>query len=125
MAFDNREPFCRFILFRFSPVVNNPPDVFPPPDDFTEAPSGLAGGLASAFRDPEENTFLILVPGDIPRRFLEEIASDAPSDCSLCRESIEAACRGARSIDSESLMLEMGSVVDLAAEDCCAEKLSG
>lgn len=70
------------------------------------------------------NTFLIFAPGDIPRPFLEEKVSDAPRDFSLCRESIVAACRGARSVDSELLVFKMENVLDTGAEDCCIAKLS-
>lgn len=81
-ASDSREPLCGFTLFLFSPAPNNPPNVFPLPNDFTDSRSGLLVGL-SFFRDPDVNTPLILEPGEIPRLFSEAPGSGAPRDDSL------------------------------------------
>lgn len=121
---DNREPFREFTLFRFSPVPNSPPKVFPLPEDLTEARSGLEDGLPSAFRDPVANTFLILAPGEIPRRFFEAICPGALRDCSLCCESTVDACRGARSDNSVDVLCSMGNVVDFKADEDLVEKPS-
>lgn len=117
--------FCKLRLFLFSPVERTPPNVLLLPGDFTEALSGLAGGLASIFRELDVNTFRNFAPGDIPRRFLERTASGTPRGSSLCCKLVAAAFRGARSIASEPLLFEMGSFAGFVVKDCRVERLFG
>ena len=98
-------------LLLLSPDPNKLPNGFPFPDDFRDARSGLLGGL-SFLRDPDVNTSLILVPGDIPRLFLEAAVSAEVSNVSRCRDSNEVACCGARFVPGGRLLLAMGIVVD-------------
>ncbi len=59
------------VLFLLSVVLKKPPKVVPLSDDFTDARSGLFGGLTGFFRDAGVKTSLIFAPGDIPRPFRE------------------------------------------------------
>lgn len=120
---DILEPLLELTLFLFSPVPNKAPNEFPVPDGFVDARSGLLGGL-SFLRDPDVNTSLILVPGDIPRLFLEAAVSAGLSNVSLCRESNVVACCGARFVPGGRLLLATGNVVDFCARTGGAGKLS-
>lgn len=110
-------------LFLFSPAPNRPPSVVPLLGDLPDVRSGLLGGL-SFFLDPDVNTPLILVPGEIPRAFLEVASSAALSEISLCREPIVAACRGARLVPVEESLLGVGDVVVFWAWEDLVVKLS-
>lgn len=88
--------------------------MFPLPNDFEEARSGLLGGLLLFFREPPVKTSLIFAPGDMPRPFRDPAASDVLRDLSISRESSVAAFRGARFVigDVVTELTESGKVVD-------------
>ena len=74
-------PFRKLMLFLFSPLkIALKPFIVPLDGD--KSRSGLAPGLVSFFRDPVENTSLILVPGEIPRLSRERLLLEGLPACS-------------------------------------------
>lgn len=91
---------------------NIPPNVFPLPEDFIEARSGLVFGLVPFFLNDGMNTSFILVAGETSRD--PPPPASVESSCELpCEGSNVAACRGARLVSSDVLLAVIGKVVAL------------